>query len=150
MFLKKTKSSVLKKLIQILYDIYLLRHRCCHAHRLSFHQNNRTVHQENKLYVQQNPVDLQGCLWEKVLALSFPHPLLRLLVFTVSYIEEWKEIHIVHEEEKEPRKIYVHVVINVNINSSYCISNVHICWGKMQFPFKSACCICWHGILLRT
>lgn len=52
----------------------------------------------------------------------------------MSYIEGWKGIHIVHEEEKEPRKIYVHVVINVNINSSYCISNVHIAKEKSNSP----------------
>lgn len=48
--------------------------------------------------MQQNPEDLQ------VPALSFSHPLLRLLVFIGSYIEGQKAIHIVHEEGKNPEK----------------------------------------------
>lgn len=35
---------------------------------------------------------------------------------------------------KEPREIYVDVVINVNINSGYCISNVHITEQKSNSP----------------
>lgn len=78
--------------------------------------------------MQQNPMELQGfCETKIVLALNFLHLLMRLVDFIVSVIY-WETKSSQHStwRIKVPREIYVHAVINVNLNSSYCISNVQL------------------------